>query len=496
MQRAKPELNFTFMVSILTAWWMSSRTSCIEDNKVLSAQGFRHVPKNLSANLVTLDLSNNNITIIERDDFLTLKRVNTINLSYNQIQTLDERSFEHVCCLEELDLSYNNIVHLPHCIFSNNKNLKKLYLKKNRLQVIGDSSKAEHILDSQSLTYLDVSFCNFTYISIEALKGLSNLKTIIIKGNPLKQLNLENKTPPENPKTMKTYFCNSSTFEKSCCGLQEQGVEIISSTLSSPTIQTDANGTVWVDPVVLIVGTIMWAVVFIIVVTWYFLITCRTCRRANEVAIEKRNSVDAIQKRPLPRPPLQDVGYEVPITPSSECNSSVPSKNLQLNRNCGYFPVPSAENDSNITRDNSTCQVLKAINYGSAQSLTGPTQNQDKVCHSPNIYIFKCSDVSEEEEEEENDLPVPPMKGKSSIPTSPHLSGENRQTFTGMPLRLFQKFGCPQDGGHFKKKKAPARPTPTSQASPTINVTNFSVKKINSENVFVSSTVIELGQDS
>ena len=483
---------------------MLPSTSCIEITEVLSARGLIHVPKNLSENLTILDLSNNKITAINIDDFRKLEHVKTIDLSYNQIRTLHERSFEHVYCLEELDLSYNDIVHLPHSIFSSNQNLTKLYLKKNRLQLYGDLSKAEHILDSQSLIYLDVSFCNITYISCE---GLPNLKTLITDGNRLTQQDVEIINPPENLRTTKPEFCNSSTFQKFSYILQEQGVEITPTTLSPQTkangengvdpeqgvettsrtlsTQSKANGENGVDPVVLNVGIIMSVSVFLVVVTGYFLIIIR---------MKKCKSGNAIQKRPLPPLPFQDGGYEVPIAPSNECISSVTSSNTHLNRNCGYIPVPSVENDNVIKTYTTTCHVLVETHHGSAHSLTGSSEYHDNLPHPSSIHIYSHSDVTEEEEED--NLPLMPMDVNFSISTSPQFSGANQPSTPGIPPRPCQRLRYPQDGGYNEKMEAPTGPPPTSPASPTRNVTTFSVKKINSENVFISSTSIALGQGS
>ena len=475
---------------------MLSFTSCIEVTEVLSARGLTHVPKNLSENVVTLDLSVNNITVINIDDFRTLKQVKSIDLSYNQIQTLHARSFEHVCRLQELDLSYNNIVLLPHSIFSGNQNLKKLYLKKNRLQVFGDFSKAEHILDSQSLIYLDVSFCNITYISYESLKGLPNLATLITVGNPLIQKEVEIKNSLKNLRTMKTDLCNSTTIEEFSYNLQEQGGE---STSTTPSPQSRDKGKDWED-IIFYVSIGMCVVIFITVVTGYCLNRICENRRANMVAIKRQNSIKALQNRPLPQPPFQDCGYEVPVTPSNESISSVTSNNLHLRRNCGYIPIPSSENDSVIKTYTATCYVSVENNHGSTHSLSGSTEYQDNLPYLSTIFIYSHSDVTEEEEEEEeeevNNLSVPSMDGNYSVSRSPHYFGANQPSTTGIPPRPCQRLRCPQDDGYFETKKAATWAPPTSPASPTRNVTTFSIKQINSENVFISSTSIEVGQGS
>jgi hypothetical protein len=491
---------------------MLSCTCCFAVTEVLSSRGLTRVPQNLSENLVTLDLSDNNITEITIADFRTLKQVKIINLSYNQIRTLYEGSFEHVSCLEELDLSNNYIDHLPHSIFSSNKNLQKLYLKKNSLQAFGDLSKAQHILDSKSLIYLDISFCNITSISCESLiKGIPNLKELKIDGNPLTQQNVEIENPLKNLTTMKPDFCNSSIVEKFCCNLQEQALEITSANISLRTRQTEANGKDGIQTFVLVIGIILCVVVFIIVVSWYYLNIICTHRKANMVSIERHNSIITIPngplppppspnggyeipKRPLPPPPFPNGGYEVPIIPKNECTSSLTSNNLKLNRNCGYVRLPSAESDILINTHTDNYHVSLESNQGSAHSLSGSTGYQDNISGRPSVSIYSYSDLSEEGEEE-NNLPVPPKNRKSSISPSPHFLGANWPATTEIPTRTHQRLGCPQDGGYLEKMEVLTQPAPTSPASPTRNVTTFSVKKINSKTVYVSSISIEVGHD-
>lgn len=488
---SRPEPNFTCMVSILTVCWMLPCTTCIETTEVLSARGFTHVPKNLSENLVTLDISNNNITEIKIDDFRTLKQVKTIDLSYNQIQTLHERSFENVYCLQELDLSHNNIVQLPYYIFSNNHNLEKLYLKKNRLQIFGDLSKAQHILDSKSLIYLDLSFCNISCISCESLEGLPNLKTLKTEGNPLKQQNCEIKTPPKNLRTMKTDFRNSSTFEKFSCNLQELSVELPSTTVSP---QAEAKGKDGLDNSVIIFGSILCAVVFIIVVTWYFVVTIRKNRRANRVAIKIQNSINTIQNRPLPQPPYEDGEYEVPIMRSNVCILSDTSNNLQSNRNFGYVRLPSAEDDNLSNTVTATYNVSVGTSHGSAHSLSVSTEYQENLPYRQNIDIYSHSDVTEEEEE--NNLSLSKMNGNYSISTSPHFSGANQPSATGIPIGSNQTLGGPKNDGYLEINRASTRPTSNYPASPTQNVTTFRVKNVDSQKLYVSSISIEVEQRS
>jgi hypothetical protein len=492
MQCSSPGLTLTVLINILTAHWIPACTSCCEDTAVLSRRGLNEIPANLKENLVTLDLSSNNITTIKKHDFSKLRQLKTINLSYNKIQALHEDSFQRVILLEELNLSYNRIVRLPPNIFRSNRNLKTLYLKKNLLRSAGESSKAEHILDSDTLTYLDVSYCNITYISSEALSGVPNLTTLRIDGNPLTQRSIE------MLHEMHIELGSSYTYEKVSYNLQDQDVEIISLPRSTSTPQNETTENDDVDPVVLQVGIVLSVCAFIIVVSSYVMITVYKNRKANEVTIKEHNSVRAIQQRPLPQPPLEDNGYEVPITPGNDNTSSVPFHDLQSRRGHEYSPVPLVENDR-IRPLPAADRVLTEITHGSSHNLSCSTEYLDNVPCASGTYIYSRS---ERNEEDENNLPLP-----SSIHKTPQFFPiANRpsctyRTSAVIPLTQSKMLGSPPDDGRFWKRDAPLPPTPkgptsTSQALSTKNVTTFCVKNVSSENVIVSTTFIELGHDS
>ena len=111
---------------------------------------------------------------------------------------------------------------------------------------------------------------------------------------------------------------SSYTYEKFSYNLQDQDLEIISLPRSTSTPQNETTENDDVEPVVLQVGIVMSVCAFIIVVSSYVMITVYKNRKANDVTIKEHNSIRAIQQRPLPQPPVEDNGYEVPITPGND----------------------------------------------------------------------------------------------------------------------------------------------------------------------------------
>jgi hypothetical protein len=483
-------------------YWLLTCAFCYEDYAILTDRGLSEVPKDLQQNVTILDLSNNSITTIERNDFSKVRQVKNINLSYNKIHIIYEGSFQYVGDLEELNLSYNNIINLPPNIFSGNNNLTKVYLQKNWLKVTGYESKTWHILESTSLTYLDISFCNITSISQESFSGLPNLETLKLSGNSLKHLDVEIIKTLKNLKEMHIEFCNPSTFEKFCFHLREQ---IMKFTLFPPC--SSSNKTRELDGMdlnILTTGIIMCACVFLITLTAY--ITIIRCKTRETVASEKHDSENIIQQRPLPQPPDPTDGYEVPVT---ERFSSTCSRNRQVRRERGYNSLP-LENNLNASNRNVSGKdhVLTGRISGSIQSSQYTTDYQDSTPYPSPSQINSRSDRNKEEK---SNLSVPCIRGTCSIPKKLKFPTEYRASCTyrtstvgGLrtgplrPLQMTKPLSRDRYSEDRKKSLPPAPPRPVStlQSPVTHDAATVYVKSSESETMFVSSVFIELGQNS
>jgi hypothetical protein len=481
--RLKPTLRI--VVNILTIYWQLTCTSSYEGKAAYSGRGLREIPKNLQKDLIILDLSNNNITTIKTNDFNQLKSVKKINLSYNKIQEIYKGSFEHVGGLEEVNLSYNNIVSLLPNIFSGNKNLIKVHLQKNWLQVTG------YLLESTSLTYLDISFCNITSISREAFSGLPNLETLKMNGNSLLQLDVEVIKPLKKLKKMHIEFCNPSTLKNVCFHLRTQVMEF---TLSPPCRPTRGEHE-WMVHNVAMTGTIMCVCAFIIVVTVYLLTTICKFRKATGVTTEEHDSERIIQQRPLPQPPDLNDGYEVPIKHTNYgWFLSAPSRNRRLKGG-------SANNRGISTR------AVSGTDHLSTQSTPGSVQS---VPSEVDYQVSQLYTRQERNEEDKENLLVPLIR-ECSMQEVPQLPTEYRQSSIsntsaaegpcGFPLGPFPMTGPSSCGPYSEDHKMslppiPPRPTYTCQAQLKRKAPTVCVNSNDSETTFVSSTFIELRQDS
>jgi Leucine-rich repeat (LRR) protein len=139
--------------------------------------------KNLT-NLQDLYLYHNNLTHLDKDIFKHLTSLLILNLGYNELTYLDKNIFKHFIHLQYLDLSDNNISSLDNDIFKNLTNLRKLKLSYNKLTTL-DNNIFKH-LTNLLWFYLDNN--NLTNLDKDIFKHLTNLTKLDFETNKLTSL--------------------------------------------------------------------------------------------------------------------------------------------------------------------------------------------------------------------------------------------------------------------------------------------------------------------
>lgn len=95
------------------------------------------VPLSCSLDVQSLDVSNNQISVLSSYGFSSLKRLRVLNLSSNAISMVADKALHGLRSLETLDLSGNRIVALPTEMFHDAANsLKELRLQNNSISVL------------------------------------------------------------------------------------------------------------------------------------------------------------------------------------------------------------------------------------------------------------------------------------------------------------------------------------------------------------------------
>lgn len=133
---------------------------------------------NLS-NLQSLDLSRNEIRVLELEPFRTLRTLEVLNLSANSLIKIDSGSFSGLSNLKCLDLSRNNLITIDDQALTPLTFLQYLNLSNNRLEVLDEACFSSLIM----LQQLDVSWNRLARVAPGSLQ-LPSLSRLLLAGNP------------------------------------------------------------------------------------------------------------------------------------------------------------------------------------------------------------------------------------------------------------------------------------------------------------------------
>lgn len=142
-------------------------------------------------NITKLNINNNHITEFEKHAFRGLRKLEVLSSGNNLIKHLDSTLFLELDELKYVDFSNNSISTLSPSLFENNRKMRYLFLKNNSLSVLNSTP----ILISQSLSHLDISFCNITNIPPQSFIRLTNLTSLRMNGNQLSVLDAKTMQP-------------------------------------------------------------------------------------------------------------------------------------------------------------------------------------------------------------------------------------------------------------------------------------------------------------
>ena len=177
----------------------------------LSHNLVRSVPGELFKNLIDLEIlfmSENYITELSTNVFLSLGKLKELYLSYNLISSLLDGLFQNMTNLKLLYLDGNLIAKLDVGLFSSTNRLKNLYLNDNLLTSLPDRLfenltilqtlalqnnklirlQSEIFSDLKNMTNLDISNNSLTSFPKNIFHGLINLRVLLVNLNRLKTI--------------------------------------------------------------------------------------------------------------------------------------------------------------------------------------------------------------------------------------------------------------------------------------------------------------------
>ncbi|KAI9555782.1 hypothetical protein GHT06_018298 [Daphnia sinensis] len=132
-------------------------------------------------NLITLELTGNNLTLLKRGMLSGLKRLRTLRLARNQIDVIEDQSFVSLASLTSLDLSHNGVVAISGQSLSHLNDLTQLDLSHNYLRAL-----TSDLVDGlPSLESLDLTDNDISLVEPGALTNLPKLIHLSLTDNPL-----------------------------------------------------------------------------------------------------------------------------------------------------------------------------------------------------------------------------------------------------------------------------------------------------------------------
>ncbi|XP_050098226.1 oligodendrocyte-myelin glycoprotein [Anopheles aquasalis] len=159
-----------------------SGCNCTEGTKNLncSHRGLTDIPVELPPNVVRLDLSHNNLKVLNVEALQNCTELQALLLAGNVVEQFDKELLIKLNRLALLDLSSNQLSHLASDSFSEvGHSLRQLHLSNNPL-VFPDSGP---FLELPELEELHLAGCNLTELPEETFSELAGLAVLDLNGN-------------------------------------------------------------------------------------------------------------------------------------------------------------------------------------------------------------------------------------------------------------------------------------------------------------------------
>ncbi|XP_044074166.1 amphoterin-induced protein 3 [Siniperca chuatsi] len=169
----------------------AGRCLCASDILSCTAAGLEQVPREMPVFTVTLDLSHNRIVQLEGGDFEGLYRLETLRLAHNLLTTIHPGAFRNTSgiLLRHLDLSSNQLSVLEQHYFLDLPGLEELLLYNNR--IVHVESRALAGLSSLRKAYLSHNrLTDFPFFSIQE-HSHPHLSMLDLSSNRLPRLPLD-----------------------------------------------------------------------------------------------------------------------------------------------------------------------------------------------------------------------------------------------------------------------------------------------------------------
>ncbi|KAI6200949.1 Slit-like protein 2 protein [Aphelenchoides besseyi] len=154
---------------------------CSHLNVICTGQSLTQIPSGIPSDSIRLDLQENQISVIRKDDLNNLPNLRVLQLMDNELSVIEPGAFNNLTKLERIRLNRNFLRSLPENLFLHNRKLHRIDLSENQLTLLND----EHLHGPQNLRNLQLDRNQLTCLDTTIINSWPELEILTLNGNNL-----------------------------------------------------------------------------------------------------------------------------------------------------------------------------------------------------------------------------------------------------------------------------------------------------------------------
>ncbi|CAJ0947071.1 unnamed protein product, partial [Mesorhabditis belari] len=175
-------LIFLLLLPIfLGGWACPDECQCSSNTVSCTGKGLTRIPNGIPEHTQRLDLQENKISIIRKDDLSHLSQLKILQVMDNEIHTIEASSFDNLTHLERVRLNRNRLRDLPERLFLYNDKLHRLDLSENQLSIITN----EHLRGPKAMRNLQLEKNALFCLETDVISAWEMLEVLTLNGNNL-----------------------------------------------------------------------------------------------------------------------------------------------------------------------------------------------------------------------------------------------------------------------------------------------------------------------
>nr|CAD7410143.1 unnamed protein product [Timema cristinae] len=165
--------------------------TCNPNSQEVTCSGIANVPDIFPTGVKVLQITRGNITCLGPESLRrNLEQLEYLKLDKDSILKITKPAFRNLELVSAIDISNNNLTSIHPDTFLSNINLEYLRLSRNLGLDIGQHT---NFINSFSIRHLNLRHCNIRTVSTDTFSGLTKLSLVDLTCNPLYNCNKQTK---------------------------------------------------------------------------------------------------------------------------------------------------------------------------------------------------------------------------------------------------------------------------------------------------------------